>query len=286
MSHRIRPGRLLLLLAMIIGAIFVCYLVEQTAVATRVRWNVAVRQRTWVARQLQSRKETVQRLTGTTDGVEKMMLQQAQQEIAILQVPVAPTNLSYPAAITEALLTPASTSSSGVLNGYARTYPYPSPAELHGSLLQADPDALSSPLRAALATVFLIALMPLSFIVLPVSRRRARVRWAHIARVLIYGLVFPTAHLVLSVMAFSVATLLSSDVSATVGAHAPTLAWLSFVYVLCWWAAAIRLYLRMPGAWSLVLLLMVMNVLLTIALIYLFAEEIVVDMLTAMLPIA
>jgi hypothetical protein len=89
----------------------------------------------------------------------------------------------------------------------------------------------------------------LTFAALPVTRRRCKVRWAHIARVACYGLALFVPVLVASLLAFPVA--------ARMGLWYSARGWLAgFAWLIlppaevAWWAAATSRYLRMPHAWA------------------------------------
>ena len=88
--------------------------------------------------------------------------------------------------------------------------------------------------------------MPLVFIVLPWSRRRAKVRWAHIWRVCAYSLAIPVAVLLVCAVLFHVEAWIGSPTyrhSETAFQIAVAGPWLG---LLVWWAVAIKRYLRMP----------------------------------------
>jgi hypothetical protein len=106
--------------------------------------------------------------------------------------------------------------------------------------------------EACLAVLLLFAMHAccgLSFAALPVTRRRCKVRWSHIARVTLYGYVLALPALLLSVAAAPRALEMMPAGSLVV--PAASLAWglLPFVAV-AWWCAATSRYLRMPHAWG------------------------------------
>jgi len=109
----------------------------------------------------------------------------------------------------------------------------------------------------------LIVAFPLSLVLLPVSRRRAKVRWRHIARVSLYSVFAPWTTLGLTHAAWA-ASILSGwprlDEEALIaisGAGTPVL-------LFCWWWAALRNYLRIPHAFFVTLVMGLMCTLLVL----------------------
>lgn len=110
--------------------------------------------------------------------------------------------------------------------------------------------------------------LPSTLALLPVSRRRAKVRWGHIGRIFAYGLAYP----VLAI--FIVAGLLVWDAlipnRGTPGLTA--FAVLTFglpLFVFAWWAASLGRYLRFPHAVFVALIHTAMSVLLVLAAVWL-----------------
>jgi len=92
-------------------------------------------------------------------------------------------------------------------------------------------------------------IVPLAFLFTPTSRRRAKVRWRHLYRIMVYTLAFP-----LLVMFLQIATIVVTY---------NDLGWLEYrmrwvwpyialvigpVLLYVWWCSAIRHYLKMPHA--------------------------------------
>jgi len=123
------------------------------------------------------------------------------------------------------------------------------------------------PLSLMLPFVFVNALCPLGFIALPVSRRRAKVRWSHIARITIYGFL-PGVPFLIGVI---VATTLQHQHMVSMNRFAGVLDVLSVVaatapFVLLalpciWWSTATGRYLRMPHAWGVGVVVVVLAIL-------------------------
>ena len=121
------------------------------------------------------------------------------------------------------------------------------------------------------------ALMPLLFLLLPLSRRRGKVRWRHIVRVWIYGLWIPT------VTGVSLAAMLVigafdnewwSMIDATIRG-VPT--WGFGLLIIAWWWSATGRYLRMPHALAIAALLAVLGGLIVLAVIWFGWREFLIE---------
>ena len=102
--------------------------------------------------------------------------------------------------------------------------------------------------------------MPLVFLALPVSMRRARVRWRHLGRITAYSLIWP----ILSVMAYEAVMLRHMDV--VWGGARPlevwsAARWLVLGVLALWWFAAVSRYLRMRHALGVALALLTIGTL-------------------------
>jgi hypothetical protein len=186
---------------------------------------------------------------------------------------------SYIAAVIEAVFNPFGTTSLGSVRAHdGRLWPYPSPSEYQEFLINHSLASGNSPrglwtrapsfgwadTRSVMidfgVSVSLALLLPTSFILLPASRRRAKVRWRHIGRVAMYSLAFPA--FVLTVLIAAVGLM---SIPQTVGWvpdatwKLPTLLWL---LLPLWWWAAIKRYLRMPHALAVAFLMTLMIALL------------------------
>jgi hypothetical protein len=101
---------------------------------------------------------------------------------------------------------------------------------------------------ALLCALWCWALLPIGFLLFPISRRRAKVRWRHIFRITAYSTVFPWA-------IFSLILIWGSLFAATQEYHwwLYRSVWNASVFVctpalILWWSAAVRRYLKMPRA--------------------------------------
>lgn len=127
-----------------------------------------------------------------------------------------------------------------------------------------------------LMTCFVLAL-PVTFLLLPVSRRRALVRWRHIARVFAYSLLFP------ALVCLGIIIIAFRSYKNVVGyMYRPRLFYEELPRYLClvaigllaiWWWVAIRRYLRMDEAWKVSLSVIITSFLLATVMTYLFHAE-------------
>jgi hypothetical protein len=100
-----------------------------------------------------------------------------------------------------------------------------------------------------LTAVIAHACCGMTFAALPITRRRCKVRWAHIVRVTLYGFV-----LVLPGLAFSLPAVpmtMSRTGAGDLVAFLATAALGAIPFMeVAWWTAATSRYLRMPHAWG------------------------------------
>ena len=93
--------------------------------------------------------------------------------------------------------------------------------------------------QTTFALMFFI-MLPLAFLVLPISMRRAKVRWAHVGRIAAYSIGVPALLVIASLIVFTV-----------YGLHWPNLFLLAApIWLLGWWWRAIRRYLVMEHSWA------------------------------------
>ena len=97
--------------------------------------------------------------------------------------------------------------------------------------------------------VWMWLLVPISFVMLPVSRRRAKVRWAHLARVTAYSTfalsVPPGGSLVLAGIGFAWP---GGQSAMFLGAHL-LLRLVPISVLVLWWGVATGRYLRLSHSW-------------------------------------
>ena len=224
MSHKIRPRRLSLYLVLLVLLPGLLYVVEQTTVAVRVRYEVGSNQ--W-----------------TTS-----------------------INHSYFAAIIEAVFKPTSSNSSATYTNKGFVVVYLPPNRLHEAFEIAQPigpgrqknpfiRSIFPSLLAWIGSMAVSLVLPVGFILLPISRRRAKVRWEHFGRVTAYSLIIPSL-LASSFLVCGVIAYLRLEWSDNAMAVAK---WMNILLpvplLIIWWAAAAKRYLRMSHAWLISILL-------------------------------
>jgi hypothetical protein len=182
---------------------------------------------------------------------------------------------SYWMAVFEAVFTPLSSSSRGEITfgkDYLNVQPYIAPRELYVFLIDINPTTFWSGVQPLIGDgelfvmlsallvgwVFLIGL-PISFVLLPITRRRAKVRLRHFVRVTGYSTIVPVLVFWLTVTLFIVTgasqqyfgTLHTMAIFAPIVLPIPLLAF--------WWYHAIRHHLRLPHAFWLVVVMSVLT---------------------------
>lgn len=104
------------------------------------------------------------------------------------------------------------------------------------------------------------ALMPVGFVTLPISRRRARVRWSHLVRICLYGLAIPYVAALALAVTLPLLTRLPH-----VYALEDWFALLCFVAlpiaIFAWWGCAMRWHLKLSHPWGVAGALLAMSVL-------------------------
>jgi hypothetical protein len=204
----------------------------------------------------------------------------AQQQLQALQQRAAvayTVDQSYSVAILEAVFLPWSGSSSGTTTGPSGVMPYCPPRDLRATLalLGSPTILLSDPLTRTATSLglalWLCTLMPVSFLLLPVSRRHARVRREHLVRVAVYGLFAPAAAML---AAFVLVGLGAVDLAHRLLRYGVV------PMLVVWWTAAIHRYLRMPHSAGVALLLSVLVGLLFVVTLWLVAREFLVWWIT------
>ncbi len=195
--------------------------------------------------------------------------------LAILQKTMAAPklNLTRTGAIMEAVLTPWKNQSSGIYTfADGSTVPYTAPSALWPSvqmrlggvgifeLVMWQGFLFELSLSHLLLTLLAYSVLPLTFALLPLSRRKSKVRWSHIARVAVYGLYLPLAALWIG-MFCAMLVLVELDAFAVRAMGSAVVLGLPVLTAL-WWMFAIRHYLRMPHAAFVSAMLMLLTLLL------------------------
>jgi hypothetical protein len=106
------------------------------------------------------------------------------------------------------------------------------------------------------------------FVTLPVSRRRAKVRWAHIGRILLYGLGWFVPVIVLTLLGVALSEMHRVPVLPGLGRLLIVLAaitlWSHLPFLVVWWSTATGRYLKMRHPWGVGLAVVVMAGLITL----------------------
>ncbi len=135
--------------------------------------------------------------------------------------------------------------------------------------------------------VLFVILLPCVFVVLPVSRRRAKVRWAHIGRIFAYSLLIPALLLAFMILQARIAYLDPGTYAYRPQnmyidrCHWATVA--AFPMVGVFWGVAIKRYLRMDEAWKVGLSVIVTAFMLATVVMYFFNREMIAGMISRIL---
>ncbi|MCH7849755.1 MAG: hypothetical protein IIB53_15515 [Planctomycetes bacterium] len=274
MSMPIRWRRLVMYIAILCLPLLASYVTIQSAAALRVRSNIAQILTT-------TRQEIAQSIIRLQQSYvppdAPWQRQSVLAEIQRLQAIMAAgdsINHSPLDAVIEAVLTPFSKRSRGIITLQGAVIPYPGPRRLHSRALQEDVfsvNPLTGRPRIDLTIawfglgVWMWLLLPLSFVLLPVSRRRAKVRWGHIARVSAYGFFIPVTAIVGSMLCISIGYALDPLIYLMLRCAHVLSRYFMPALIIIWWATSIRHYLRMPHSWFVAVLLSGMLFLLYLA---------------------
>jgi hypothetical protein len=107
---------------------------------------------------------------------------------------------------------------------------------------------------------------PLGFLALPVSRRRAKVRWSHIARITAYSFAPLMVFFLYAVVRFRLVDqgwlgVRRWDLTPVYREVWLLSVWVAPLWLIGWWAEAIRRYLKMPHAWSIAVGIVIIGIL-------------------------
>ncbi|MEE9131391.1 MAG: hypothetical protein V3T84_15340 [Phycisphaerales bacterium] len=202
-----------------------------------------------------------------TEGLEAWIARMVQRDLQILQpsaqIPVTISH-SYLAAALEAVCFPWRTTSSGTITYGFSPAPYPAPAELHStfrsnfigrSSSSSDKYAFVKTLASLGLALWVWLLFPLTFILLPVSKRRAKVRWAHLFRITAYAAFIPSAAITAVLAIVSLGYAFDKLQAAAFGWGHLISRYAMIPMLTIWWAAAMKRYLHIPHSWAVAVLL-------------------------------
>jgi hypothetical protein len=126
-------------------------------------------------------------------------------------------------------------------------------------------------------------LLPVSFILMPFSLRKAKVRWAHIARVTIYSLFIPITCLAAAFMLIVGAAAFSNETAMEF--FAVGVRYLPWLAVALWWHAGTSRYLKIPHAWLTIGMLTLMCLLILLGITAAISPELAWEMLDLFGPL-
>ena len=275
MSMPIRWRRLVMYIAVLCIPLLGSYVTIQSVAAIRVRFDL----QQMLEEEQRSLPQAITQMQGMLSSSQispqtrRFLLRQIRATQVAMMIGYSMSH-SYLTATTEAVLTPLRSRSSGTYTGQLGVIPYPAPSNLHSSLFEQRFSYLASVARRSLVSltiawfglgVWLWLLLPLSFVLLPVSRRRAKVRWGHIARVSAYGFFIPVTAIAGSLFCISIGYALDPLVDPMLRCAHVLSRYFMPAMVVIWWATSIRHYLRMPHSWFVAVLLSGMLFLLYLA---------------------
>lgn len=269
MEHAIRWHRVIAYVAIVILVpAILLYTAVQTTLALYVRYQTAAMFDAMQADYQQSLTRLKTIVTNDPATADEHAVTIARLE-SLIANPVTIQH-SYPAAVIEALFLPLQRSSRGRIIAPMGTWPYHSPRDLFSTAASIAGSNMptgafvspwiinrpaTDPFRALAAGAVVTLLVPLSMACLPISRRRARVRWKHIGRVAAYSVILPPAILFVVLLLQGGTLVLSSQAGRLAGWAMVTSQFGLLIAAFFWWWMAITRYFRMPRGWLVALVL-------------------------------
>lgn len=289
MTMPVRWFRLGLYVAVLFAPLLLTYVGVQTYVACRVRYFVpqevnlliqqeAARYRRWI--QSPDFKQL--------PPAYKTQVMQEYQRLATSEQNGVTINYSYFDATFEAVFFPLRKTSTGTVGLPG----YPAPRDLYAMLWWYNqrggaPWAISAPWTRAVdlqssawfgvAGLWVWLMMPIGFVLLPISRRRAKVRWSHIARVTAYNAF--VLSLLGAVCMLCLSAMLTIPKTADIAGQAGSII-IHFVMMpmtIVWWAMAINRYLCIPRGWLVAPILALLAIVVFIGLSYLVIPDLFLE---------
>lgn len=277
MSHDIHWRRIRVYLVLLVLPIVSLYVLEQGAFAVRT-WQIINQMTAAYPQQAAATVAMNQRMLANAEAsgtASEEYLNQLRRSIRVLQTASTQTpviNHSLLQAIVEAVFMPLAPLSSGSISYTWGLQSYPAPRDIHAFVLNMPLSAIGGPpvsyyylerlVKLPLLILPLFIGIPLGFLLLPMSRRRAKVRWRHIGRVTMYSLFLPIVIVypvsILIVLALTVPGMerLGWQLNLLL---TNTVLWMA---LLAWWIFAIRNYLKIPHGWFVAPILAFLTVLL------------------------
>lgn len=269
MSMPIRWRQLVTYIVVLFMPLLIGYVTLQTTAAFRMRYDLEQS----MAQQQQSLSQSLAQMQMMMSS-QRLTTQQRQQIILQTQnlQQIVNTgysiNHSYLSAVIEMVVSPLGQTSSGTTtSGLIGVWPYTSPIECHPWLFELRLGYLtsvSSKHKLYLIVVWfglsmwLWFLFPFSFVLLPVSRRRAKVRWSHVLRVTIYGCFIPISAITVSMFAIAIGYAFENTFGSMIQIVQLSSRYFMTTLIIIWWATAIKRYLHILHSWAVACLLSIM----------------------------
>ncbi len=200
-------------------------------------------------------------------GLDAWAQQQVQTQSQVLQQANASISMShsYLSVIAEAVFLPwkdTSVNSLGTSWGF-RTYPSPSYLRqfINGNIdeyYKYNHREFYTTVACVLLGFLTCLFFPLTFIFLPISRKRAKVRWGHVLRVTCYSAFIPSTVICLALLAASVGYLFKGAADTGLGMAQFANRYFMLPMLIIWWAVAIKRYLCIAHGWVVAILLTAM----------------------------
>lgn len=200
-------------------------------------------------------------------GLDAWVQQQVQTQSQILQQTNASISMShsYLSVIAEAVFLPWKDTSVSSLGTSWGIQTYPSPSNLRQYINYNIDEYYKYSDREFYTTVAYVLLgfltclfFPLTFIFLPISRKRAKVRWGHVLRVTCYSAFIPSTVICLALAAASVGYIFKGAADSGLGVAQFANRYLMLPMLIIWWAVAIKRYLCIAHGWVVAILLTAM----------------------------
>ncbi len=292
MTMPVRWFRLGLYVAVLFAPLLLTYVGAQTYVACRVRYLVPQEVNREIQRQAAFYRRWMQ-ASGfkQSSTAEKTWWRQQYQMLATSAQNGVTINYSYFDATFEAVFFPLRKTSTGIVGFPGPAYP--APRELYETLWRYNQRggarrAISAPWTRAVdlqssawfgaAGLWVWLMIPISFVLLPISRRRAKVRWSHIVRVSAYAAFVPNLLGALCVIGAALVVLTDSAVSGVAGQAASiAIHWVMIPMTIVWWAIAINRYLRIPRGWLVAPVLALLAIIVFLGLSYLIIPDLLLE---------
>jgi hypothetical protein len=212
----------------------------------------------------------------------------ARHQAALGAPPPAPTS-TLGAGIREAVGTPWASTSTGRFSSLYGNRPYPAPRELPAVVEQFSNtpggkgnipwNRLPGAVIGMGGGLSLLVGMPIAFVLLPISRRQAKVRWVHIIRVAAYGLAVPLVMAACALGVLALAWLADGVRAALLAVTLLAFAWVPVPFVILWWRAAIGSYLKMSRASSITAAMVVVTLLAVLTMTWLLVPAAAIDII-------